>query len=654
MIRRWWARTLRCILLLVVGLVSSDAAMLALAYPSVGMFALLLAGLRRMRRRWRLSTNYGSARFADLADVLKAGLAADSGLILGKLNHVIGRPSRGQAIRSLFDPFMRSEWAVRQCLIAFLGSRWIGDVFLRVHAFTHLLTVAPAGGGKTTHTLGPNLLSYRGNCVVIDPKGELYRLSAEHRRKRFGHKTIRLDPALLLGPKAHRFNPMDFIDPHAKRFLSDCRDMANMLVTRTGAEDDPHWNDSAENVSAAFISYVSAREENREFRTLQTVRGFLASEADFEAGKRQMQMIDGYDGVLQQLGHSLNWLKDREGASVLSNVQRHTNFLDDPLIADATAFTNWNPRELRTGRMTVYIVIPGDRLVVWAGLTRLWLGMLLRIVTRGVPTEQNPVLFLIDEAAHIGKMRSLEDAITLLRGSGVRVWMFFQSLAQLRATFGDHADTVLDNLGTQQYYSITSFNTADELSKRMGDTTVVVLSEGDNSGSTWQSGSSRDSGRSRNRGSSSTLSETSRRVLKPEEILGMDDEFILVFHRNLPVIPAGRIRYYADPAFRGKRDGRLRGLGLRAAGAALAALCIALLLTLGSVGLTTPRETAPVVPDALAPMDSMHRPALGGPGPEPPPLGGMSRPRSPVNRRPLLPGLRRPSFYGGLNHGEGN
>ena len=41
----------------------------------------------------------------------------------------------------------------------------------------------PAGAGKGIAVLIPNLLSYRGNCVVTDPKGELFNLTARHRQK---------------------------------------------------------------------------------------------------------------------------------------------------------------------------------------------------------------------------------------------------------------------------------------------------------------------------------------------------------------------------------------------------------------------------------------------------------------------------------------
>ena len=69
--------------------------------------------------------------------------------------------------------------------------RWVANEFLRVEDFVHALTVSPAGGGKSVGVLVPNLLAYPGNCVVIDPKGELFRLTAKHRMKAFGHQIVR-------------------------------------------------------------------------------------------------------------------------------------------------------------------------------------------------------------------------------------------------------------------------------------------------------------------------------------------------------------------------------------------------------------------------------------------------------------------------------
>jgi type IV secretion system protein VirD4 len=665
MIRRWWSKGIRAVLLLVVGLMATDAVLLGLQYPFIGCFALAAAGWKKTRRVWKPSDAYGSARFAGLGDLVYGKLLEHRGLILGKVGF-LERPSPGQAVRMLLSPFVTSEWACRQFFVAFLGSRWIGDVFIRVQNFTHLLTVAPSGGGKSVNTLVPNLLSYPGNCVVVDPKGELFSLTSEHRRKAFGHKVIRLDPAGLCGPGGKHFNPFDFIDAESKAFLGQCRDMANMLVTRTGREDDPHWNQSAENVIAALIAYVCACEGDRDCRNLQGMRVFLASPENFEAAQRMMCAIDGFDGVLHQLGESLSWHQEREGASVMSNVQRHTNIFDDPMIAESTALTDWNPKELRDGRMTVYLIVPPDRLVVWAAWQRMVLGHLIRIITRGVPNEKNPVLFLIDECGHIGKMEALENAITLLRGAGIRVWLFFQSLDQLNRCFGDNAPTVLDNLKTQQYFAINSYSTADELSKRIGDTTVAVQSGGDNSGSSRPVGGSHNNPPTRNSGTSFNTSEAARRLLKPEEILGLSDDAALVFHNNLPVIPAKRIRYYEDKAFRRGGVGTSRGLGLGGAVAASAALCVTCICSLPLLSPAPVPDAAPMPQIPVEPAYVDTRPlrprtvVASEPPPLPSPRHPLLTPPSITPTRPFpqpftpLGRRQRPSPYGGLNHGEEN
>ena len=353
---------------------------------------------RLTRRRWQV-IRLATARHArpGWRDLLSGKLLARPGPDPRPGRSHAARPTKGQALRSLLSPRVPSEWAVRLCSAAFLGSRRAGD-FIRINDFVHLATFAPAGGGKSVSVLVPNLLSYDGNCVVIDPKGELFKLTAEHRQKQFGHTIVRLDPARLYGPGADSFNPFDWIDPKRPDFIDVCRDLANMLVVRTGKEMDPHWCDSAENVICAFIAYICALEGNPAARNLRGVRAQIASRENYARALEVMQQHDGFYGVLEELGHSLTWHVDKELGSrhdacpaVHQHLRRSAGRRMHRL--DAASIRC----ELRTGRMTVYLITPADKMVVWAGLQRLWLGCLLRIITQGVPTEKNPVLFLVDE-----------------------------------------------------------------------------------------------------------------------------------------------------------------------------------------------------------------------------------------------------------------
>src|SRR5262249_9132261 len=154
-----------------------------------------------------------------------------------------------------------------------------------------------AGAGKTRKVLGPQLLSFAGNCVVVDPKGELYRLTHKHRQKCFSHEIIRLDPAELCGPGGNTFNPFDYIDEKADDFIDMCRDLANMLVVRTGKEPEPFWADSAETVIAAFIAYVcTCNEGDKGLRHLRTMRRLIASRSDYAYALEQMQHDEAYRG----------------------------------------------------------------------------------------------------------------------------------------------------------------------------------------------------------------------------------------------------------------------------------------------------------------------------------------------------------------------
>jgi type IV secretion system protein VirD4 len=310
------------------------------------------------------------------------------------------------------------------------------------------------------------------------------------------------------------------------------------------------------------------------------VRHILVSRERYEQAIKVMQASgDACRGVIAQLGHMLTWFKDKELSSVLSSVQRQTAWMDSPAVIKHLCSSSFDPRTLRTGRMSAFICIPSEKLVTLAPLTRLLIGSMLRIAARGAD-ERNPVLFLIDEAAHLGKIQALEDAVTLMRGMGIRLWFFFQSLSQLNECYGEKATVFLDNFDTQQYFGTNAHATAVAISDRIG--TATITSQSYASGTTYSAPSGGDGGRhgqSAQRGSSSTLttSEMGRKLLLPEEILGLDPDIALIFHKHLPVIPARLLRYFDAPEFRRGGTGRQRELGL-------AALVVVAAMLLASAG----------------------------------------------------------------------
>jgi type IV secretion system protein VirD4 len=187
------AKLCRATLLLALLVAGFGLAVICLQYPWLSM--VILGGwCWRRRHTWHASGSYGTARLAGLLDL--AGMLGEAGLILGGAG-LSGRPSRWEAIRCLISPKVRAKTATLMMLAAFW--RGFDRRFIRVKDYVHLLTVAPAGAGKSVSVIIPNLLSHRGSTVVIDPKGELFAATAEARRK-MGHRVIRLDPFGVAGP----------------------------------------------------------------------------------------------------------------------------------------------------------------------------------------------------------------------------------------------------------------------------------------------------------------------------------------------------------------------------------------------------------------------------------------------------------------------
>ena len=122
---------------------------------------------------------------------------------------------------------------------------------------------------------------------------------------------------------------------------------------------------------------------------------------------------------------------------------RELSVSDDHVTAPRGSSTRWgsrtartvssfDPADLLTGKMTVYLVLPPEHMRAQSPLLRLWIGSMLRAVVKGGLQEKTKVHFVLDEAASLGHMDALDDAVDKFRGYGVRLQLYYQSLGQLK------------------------------------------------------------------------------------------------------------------------------------------------------------------------------------------------------------------------------
>jgi type IV secretion system protein VirD4 len=574
--KRLFAIGCRWSLLGACGVTAFATAQLGMTFPAAGGLILAYCTWKRLRR-WRGSGwAYGTARVGNFFDICQAGwLTNKDGLIFGRASFT-ARPTRWQALRLLASPAVDSPTAVRMVLAAFFRAG--GNSLIRINHYVHVAVFGSTGSGKGVGIVLPFLLSHFGSCVVTDPKGENAKLTAKHREKH-GHTILRLDPFGLTGVVSDALNPLDMIDDLAPDFPEQVAELADALIVTTGNEREPHFPESAKIVLGCIIAFVCACVTDPDERNLQTVRHILKSRHRFDAAIVAMQQVTTHGGLIAGMGHQLTWYIEKELASVQTTIARFTAWLDSPAMQAITRTSSFDPRKFKTCKATLYLVLPVNRLKTLAPLNRMWISTLLRAMTQGNPDERTKVHFLLDEAGHLGHMQILEDAVTLMRGYGIRLIFFFQSIGQVSEMVGERASRFLDNIGTQLYFGVNAYESAEAISKRCGDATLLVESLNESTSFSRPSGGFSKDGQ---KGSVSTsrsvnTSEIGRPLYRPDEVLRLSDEVGLLFHRNLPVIPVKLLRYYREPEFRRGGSGRSgSGVVLRAGLVAAAALLASL------------------------------------------------------------------------------
>ena len=455
--------------------------------------------------------SHGSARFANRKELKK--LQREDGLLIGRNPHT-GR-------------------------------------LLRYDGPAHLITLAPTRAGKGVGTVIPNLLATERSVLVIDPKGENARIAGEARR-RFGTVHV-LDPFEVSGMLSAAYNPFDRLTPDSLDLGEDVASLTEALVMDPpGQVTEAHWNEEAKAILGGLIMFCVCHED-RNRRTLATVREYLTLPPEkLRALLELMQDSDAAGGLIARAANRFLGKADREAASVLSNAQRHTHFLDSPRIARVLSRSDFHFSDLRHRITSVFLVLPPNRMDAYSRWLRLLVSQALQDIARdaeasvrslsgpagaqgGTQRLRTPTLFLLDEFAALGRLEAVERAMGLMAGYGLQLWPILQDMSQLKDLYGERAGTFIANAGVQQVFGVNDFETAKWLSQMMGQETAGFQTDSFKPGD----------------GPSLSNNLTGRDLLTPDEIMQLRPENQLLRVQGQATAVAQKLRYYADPEFKG-------------------------------------------------------------------------------------------------------
>ena len=317
----------------------------------------------------------------------------------------------------------------------------------------HLISIARTGAGKGVGCIIPALLRYQGPVIVIDPKGENYAVTARRRRE-LGQTVHLIDPFGVTGDPTGALNPLDLIDPEADDAIDAAAELAELIVTDHSTRD-PFWDERALSLVTTMILFIAAQRPPvlRNLQELHFLLNQSKQDLDFtfkEMSKSKLEAV--------RRGCALYDTADaRVFASILSTTQSHTDFLRSTGAKASLGQSTIQLDDITSGTpMSIYIVIPPEKLESHGKLLRMWIGAMMSAITRRRQRPQHPTLFILDEAAQLGTMRQLRQAVTLLRGYGLRTWSFLQDLSQLKHLYPNDWQTMINNCEVLQAFGFAN------------------------------------------------------------------------------------------------------------------------------------------------------------------------------------------------------
>ena len=488
----------------------------ALRVAVIGNAAFSRSEPKRIRGKRAL---HGEAEWMKLPEAGKL-FAEDGGIVIGERYRV----DRDSTAALSFRADKPETWGAggKSPLLCFDGS----------FGSSHGIVFAGSGGFKTTSVTIPTALKWGGTLIVLDPSNEVAPMVKAHRIKA-GRDVIVLDPK---DPDIG-FNALDWIGQHGGTKEEDIAAVASWIMSESGrasgVRDDFFRASGLQLLTAIIADVCLSGHTEKQNQTLRTVRMNL-SEPEPKLRARLQEIYDNSesDFVKENVAAFVN-MTPETFSGVYANAIKETHWLSYPNYAGLVSGSTFSTDDIASGKTDVFVALDLKTLETHGGLARVIIGSFLNAIYNRDGAMPGRALFLLDEVARLGFMRILETARDAGRKYGITLLMIYQSIGQMRETYGGRDATAkwFESASWISFSAINDPETADYISRRCGTTTVEI----DQVSRSFQA-----------RGASRTRSKqlASRPLIQPHEVLRMRADEQIVFTGGNAPLRCGRAMWF--------------------------------------------------------------------------------------------------------------
>lgn len=392
----------------------------------------------------------------------------------------------------------------------------------------HICGIGATGSHKTTSLFYPNLLcnDITGSIIVSDPKGELYRDTANY-QKFIGRTPILFSPLSPL--YSFKYNPLEQcvnitqVIELAQTLLFNG---AKALEIQTGVKAGGiEWLQMALPLLVSSLLYVKAKP--RPFNTITNAVRLLINHS---TDKLETLFTNADVEVQEQFNIFKTSLESpRTAASIKTTLASQLQMFLDSNIVESTKYTEFTVKQLRENSICLYISYPE---IKSAYLSPLMAVFYSQLISQLMELQGKPIYFLFDEFANVGMINNFSSIVATARSREISFLICLQSISQLEQLYGtDNTKSILNNLKTKCFLpGISDTQTLNYISELVGDTEIQIKS-------TSISGQR----------TTTSYSTQRKRLMSSDEIRRLkEDEILIVAHNKQPVKDKQNLYYKYD------------------------------------------------------------------------------------------------------------